>query len=45
MNMYKSIAIKVVIVASIAFFLSTEFGKPYANQLRPLIEMVIQQSF
>lgn len=43
MNKYKLIAIQVAIVAAIALFLSTEVGKPYAEQVKPLIETVLQQ--
>lgn len=44
MNKYKLIAIKVAIIAAIALFLNTETGKPYAAQLKPLIEMVLQSN-
>lgn len=43
MRKYKLIAIKVAIVAAIAIFLNTETGKPYASQLKPIIETILEQ--
>ena len=42
MNKYKLVAIKVAIIAAITLFLNTEVGKPYAAQVKPIIEMVLQ---
>lgn len=43
MKMYKIIAIKVALIAAIALVLSTEIGKQYADQLKPLVETILQQ--
>lgn len=43
MKVYKIIAIKLVLLAGIAFFLSTEAGKQYADKAQPLVDMIISQ--
>lgn len=43
MTKYKLIAIKVALLAAIGIFLSTETGKPYAEQIKPMIEQILQQ--
>lgn len=43
MKVYKIIAIKIVLIASIILILNTEAGKKYAEDVKPLIGMVLQQ--
>ena len=43
MKMYKIIAIKVALIAAVALVLSTETGKQYAEDLKPLIQTILQQ--
>ena len=39
---YKLIAVKITFIGCIALILSTEVGKQYADQIKPLIELILQ---
>lgn len=43
MTKYKSIAIKVALIGAAVLILSTSVGQQYADDLKPLIEMLLQQ--
>ena len=43
MKKYKNTLIKLALVAALVGFISTETGKQYADQLKPMIDIILQQ--